>query len=70
VSEVFIIMSGRLKPAPPRAVLAGDENESDDLDGDTGEAEDCLCRDGVKQGDGGDSDEKAGRHEEKSREFH
>ncbi len=51
-------------------MFAGDEDESDDLDGDTGETEGCLGGGCVEQNNGGDGDEKARRHEEKSREFH
>jgi hypothetical protein len=51
-------------------MFAGDEDESDDLDGDTGETEGCLGGGCVEQNNGGDSDEKAGRHKEESSEFH
>ena len=55
---------------PFREVFAGDENETYDLDGDTGEAEDGLRLDCVKQYYCGDGDEPAGRHKEESSEFH
>ncbi len=51
-------------------MFTGDENESHNLDGDASEAEGGLGREGVKQSNGGNSDEKPGRHQEESREFH